>query len=1185
MGEQNKFDFLAGGSEMAKRMREFDFSHTPYCPVSDGIGTANDITGRKSAGEALRFQADILQIMDDAVIAFDPCQHITYWNPGAQKMYGWTEEEALGKTPDDIFRPLQYDTETLQDKEARQAAFKKGEIVQGENIQRRKDGLEFWVEYHSKALFDSNGILTGFITILRDITGRKRAEEALRESEQKYQELMKFSPVGIYEVDLRIQRFLSVNDTMCRLSGYDREELLAMNILDLLNDQSKNVFKEKQIRWLNGEYPEPFAEFKVVRKDGHVIDALLNMSFIFDENGRPIGATVIAQDVTKRKRDEEALRESEVNLKEELAGTKILQRISTEMLLGDDDHAIYEKLLDTAVEIMHSEFASIQMLVDDGDGKKKLYLLAHRGFSDEAAEFWKWVYVSSGSTCGEALRSRRRILIPDVEDCDFMRGTEDQTTYLKTGIHGCQTTPLMSRNGKMVGMMSTHWRGPYEATERQLRFFDVLSRQAADFIERRKNEEALREADERLRTMADAAPVLIWETDTTGVVFVNHHYLDFFGVDFDAVREMGWASFLHPEDAEGYIAVYQEAFSRREPYKYECRFRRADGQYRWLLNRGLPLGDDRFVGSSSDITEHKRAEEELKVLGESLATEVNTLNIFHRINTGFIKEADASTVYREILDAAIILTAADCANMQMIADDGMTLEIIAHKGYSNEFVRRCSRISGMKTICSQAMEERSRIIVEDVSRCTIFDEENRQFMVSEGIVSVQSTPMLSVTGELLGMMSTHYKSPHRFSERELRVLDLLSRQAADVIERVRIEEALRENGSHARELVTELEKADRNKNLFISVLSHELRNPLAAILAGIQVLELTQDIGYTREVKEIINRQTKQLCKLVDDLLELTRISQNKMKLKKENIDLNEIVKGAAGDIRFAYEKKGIKLKTNIQAKPVKVNADSVRITQAIGNILFNALKFTDVSGTVLITLMEEKNDAVISVKDNGIGISEEILAHLFTPFTQADTSLDRKGGGLGLGLSIVKGIVDLHEGSVIAYSEGLGKGATFTIRLPITAVDHLLMESLASDNNGKKSLKLLIIEDNKDFAVLLSTMLSAIGYHVDIAYDGIEGVKLAKQIMPDVIFCDIGLPGMNGYDVAESIRNDNGIKDTYLIALTGYAGEGDAERILKAGFDKHLAKPVDFKTLKTVLSKEQKKEIYLSEGCILKPI
>lgn len=389
---------------------------------------------------------------------------------------------------------------------------------------------------------------------------------------------------------------------------------------------------------------------------------------------------------------------------------------------------------------------------------------------------------------------------------------------------------------------------------------------------------------------------------------------------------------------------------------------------------------------------------------------------------------------------------------------------------------------------------------------------------------------------------------------------------SDITKRKHVEEALRESEKKAIALVGELEKVDRNKNQFISVLSHELRNPLAAISAGVQILDITQDINQTAKVKEIISRQTNQLCKLVDDLLELTRISQNKITLKKEDIILNEIVKSAVEDIRLEYEKKGIKLGTKIQTKPIILNADPVRITQALGNILFNALKFTQANGVVWLTLKTDKDYATISVRDNGIGISSEVLQSLFKPFTQAENTLARSGSGLGLGLSIVKGIVDLHEGSVSVYSEGLRKGSIFTIRLPIATGNNLKIEKPASDNSDKRILNLLIIEDNKDFADLLSTMLSTTVHKVNIAYNGEDGIELAKQIKPNVIFCDVGLPGMSGYDVAESIRNDNELKDTHLIALTGYAGKGDAERALRAGFNKHLAKPVDLATLKNVL-------------------
>lgn len=256
--------------------------------------------------------------------------------------------------------------------------------------------------------------------------------------------------------------------------------------------------------------------------------------------------------------------------------------------------------------------------------------------------------------------------------------------------------------------------------------------------------------------------------------------------------------------------------------------------------------------------------------------------------------------------------------------------------------------------------------------------------------------------------------------------------ASDITERKRAEQKLEKSKRQALNLVKELEEIDKNKNRFFSVLSHELQNPLAAIFAGVQMLDIAQDINETTKAREVIRRQTDKLCRLLDDLLELTRITQNKINLKKRNINLNKIIKNTVGDIIPKYEKKGIKLETKIQRGPVLLNADPVRIAQVIENILSNALKFTQENGTVWLTLKEEKDYAVINIKDNGIGISPEILPHLFMPFTQADDTLDRIDSGLGLGLSIVKGIVDLHEGAVSAYSDGLGKGSTFTIRLPM---------------------------------------------------------------------------------------------------------------------------------------------------------
>ena len=378
-------------------------------------------------------------------------------------------------------------------------------------------------------------------------------------------------------------------------------------------------------------------------------------------------------------------------------------------------------------------------------------------------------------------------------------------------------------------------------------------------------------------------------------------------------------------------------------------------------------------------------------------------------------------MYADIMDAAILLTDADCGNMQIVADDGNTLEIVAHKGYSDEFIRRYQTIADVSTICAQAKEQKSRIIVDDVSCGTIFDEDNRRFMLGEGMVCIQSTPMFSVAGKLLGIMSTHYKSPHVFDERQLRVLDLLSRQAANVIERIKIGEALHQSEKKALELVEVLKETDSNKNQFISALSHELRNPLAIISTGLEILGLTQSEEQIQKTNEILSRQMRQLCALVDDLLDLTRISNNRIELKKEVLELSSLVLSTAEEQRALFDEKGVGLHTRICDDPIYIDADTVRIKQIIGNLLHNAQKYTPAGGEVLLSVYRENKQAVISVKDNGMGLSPELIPRLFHPFVQADMTLDRSGGGLGLGLSITKGIAEMHGGSIAAYSGGLG--------------------------------------------------------------------------------------------------------------------------------------------------------------------
>jgi two-component system CheB/CheR fusion protein len=372
-----------------------------------------------------------------------------------------------------------------------------------------------------------------------------------------------------------------------------------------------------------------------------------------------------------------------------------------------------------------------------------------------------------------------------------------------------------------------------------------------------------------------------------------------------------------------------------------------------------------------------------------------------------------------------------------------------------------------------------------------------------------------------------------------------------------------------RQLVDSLREADRRKSEFIAVLSHELRNPLAAIRTSLYVVEHAPASEEGQSSVRVIDRQVAQLARMVDDLLDVTRITQNKIHLQRRQIDLNEVVRQTLEDNRSALERSGVRLAAEIPAGALHVNADGVRIAQIVTNLLANAVNFTPSGGLVKVSVSVDAATmmAVLRVTDTGTGIDPALLGRLFEPFMQADRTLDRTGGGLGLGLALVKGLVDLHEGDVRAHSDGLGKGAAFTVRLPLAATAASSAASSPDDGAARPRRRVLIIEDDADVAAGLKAALEIDAHDVTLARSGADGLAQARKKRPDIVLCDIGLPAMNGYDVARAFRADEILRSTFLVALSGYAQAEDIERAHAAGFDEHLAKPPAIERLKKIFS------------------
>lgn len=368
----------------------------------------------------------------------------------------------------------------------------------------------------------------------------------------------------------------------------------------------------------------------------------------------------------------------------------------------------------------------------------------------------------------------------------------------------------------------------------------------------------------------------------------------------------------------------------------------------------------------------------------------------------------------------------------------------------------------------------------------------------------------------------------------------------------------------------ELREADKHRTDFLAILSHELRNPLAPIRNSLFILERAiPGSEQALRAQGIINRQVGHLGRLIDDLLDVTRITRGKIQLQRECLDLQELAVRTAEDLRSTFAKNQVRLEVLTPPGGVRVNGDQARLAQVLGNLLQNSAKFTEPGGqtTVEVGADDVRRLAVLTVRDTGRGIAPEVMPRLFAPFAQADATLDRTKGGLGLGLALVKGLVEMHGGTVRGESEGIGKGATFTICLPLapsTAPTAAPPEPPPRERAAPG--RVLIIEDNSDTATTLREALELGSHEVAVASNGPDGIEKARAFRPDVVICDIGLPEMDGYEVARRMRADPALRGAGFVALTGYAQPEDVEKAQEAGFDAHVAKPPNMEALEGVL-------------------
>jgi PAS domain S-box-containing protein len=533
---------------------------------------------------------------------------------------------------------------------------------------------------------------------------------------------------------------------------------------------------------------------------------------------------------------------------------------------------------------------------------------------------------------------------------------------------------------------------------------------------------------------------------------------------------------------------------------------------------------------------HRSVEQQLMLLVEASGSLSATL--------------DVSSVLTAILDLSRRLVTADAYAIWRCDTIPAQWRIGLASGLSEEYQHSIIRVLQD----TPDMPDRP-IVAEDVLRAPVLGDREKAYE-REGICSLLAVP-LKVRGRLNGTLVFYYRSPHRFSEVEVRVATALSNLAASAIS--------------TAELYEEIKTSDRRKDEFLAMLSHELRGPLAAVNNAVTVLKLSRDAENRDWASDVVERQVKQLARLIADLLDVSRITSGTIQLRNEFLDATSIIDHAVETARPIIDERKHELLVSVDRDRLPLLADPTRFEQILVNLLTNAAKYTNIGGRIWLTAKREADEIVIKVKDTGVGIPPAKLPEMFKLFAQGERSIARSEGGLGIGLTIVQKLVEMHGGTVSALSEGPGQGSEFIVRLPVVEKPQPAdLADEAGSRETKKGARILVVDDNVDTAIGMARLLQLLGNDITTAHDGPSAVAKAQSFRPEFILLDIGLPGMDGYEVAAAIRQDAGLKHTIIIGVSGYGQDDDRRRSRAAGFNHHLVKPVDFGQLTALLVRTQ---------------
>jgi PAS domain S-box-containing protein len=679
-----------------------------------------------------------------------------------------------------------------------------------------------------------------------------------------------------------------------------------------------------------------------------------------------------------------------------------------------------------------------------------------------------------------------------------------------------------------------------------------------DVTSQRRSDERLRASEERLRLALGAGRMNVWDWDlTTDRVECSDNAREFWGIEVGQAAD--FIAVIHPDDRAAVAQAARDALAAKDGvYRSDYRLVGPDRALRYAQSRGRVERDAggrplRLLGLTVDVTDLKLAEERTRLLadaGETLGASLDyhtTLQNLARVVVPRLADWYAVDLVTEsgALER-VSVNHPDPARVALVSD------------LFERYPPRPTDPYGVWHVLQSGEPEWVADVRDDILQAVAQDAEHLAIIRSLELRSYLCVPLVA-RGTRIGVLTLAYaESGRQYTDADVELAKDMARRVAAAVDNAR--------------LYQELRTEDRRKDEFLATLAHELRNPLAPIRTGFAILRVARDGETAEKTREIIERQLAHMVRLVDDLLDLSRVTRGKIQLERERVDIASIVGSALEASRPLIEAAGLELTVRLPERPVVLEADRTRLAQVVSNLLNNAARYTERGGRVELAAAVEQGELELRVTDTGIGIPRELLAHIFEMFAQAGHPAGHSHGGLGIGLTLVQRLVELHAGRVWAESGGPGRGSAFIVRLPLApeGEPEPRRTEPPKPHVSQHARRVLVVDDNADAAETLAALLALDGHDVRIAGTGPDALAMLADFSPEIAFLDIGLPGMNGYELARRIRGESRHAGVRLVAVTGWGQREDRRLSREAGFDHHLTKPVDPHDVQTLVARTE---------------